>query len=749
MHKVFQSCCGVLLLAAASFPSAGQTVAPQSAGEAARWQQKTRAVTIARDLWGIAHVHGASDADAVFGMIYAQCEDDFHRVEVNYLNSLGRLAEADGQSALWSDLRQQLFIDPAQLKEQYARSPQWLRTLMIAWADGINFYLARHPQVHPVVLKHFEPWMALSFTEGSIGGDIERVDLKQLQAFYDRNGPAPAPPTVGKLEPDSLKEPGGSNGFAIAPANTRDHHALLLINPHTSFFFRSELQMTSDAGLNAYGAVTWGQFFVYQGFNDRAGWVHTSSGVDAVDTYLETISGSGPYRYRYGNEERPVRSRNVLLRYKTSNGMASRTFTTYATSHGPVMGERDGHWVTIQLMQRHVRALEQSYLRTKARNYTEFAKTLDLMGNSSNNTVYADADGTIAYWHGNFIPRRDTHFDYTNAVDGANPATDWHGLLTMNEVPHLKNPASGYLFNVNDSPWNGAGPSSLKKSDFPAYVEMGIESARGLHAERVLSGQKEFTLPKLRDAAFDSYLPWFARTVPPLLVAYDALTPDDPARSLLAPQIKALREWNLRWAEDSIPTSLAVFWGSELLRTSAAPAAAASIPSEDWVATRLPAAQMITALSSASARLTADFGTWQTPWGTINRFQRLTGDIAQPFSDSAPSLPVPFVSSLWGSLAAFGAQPYAGTKRWYGTYGNSFVAMVEFGPRVHAIAITAGGESGDPQSPHFNDQAKRYASGELREVYFYPDQLKGHTETSYHPGEHKAPEPLLTQSKAP
>ena len=229
-------------------------------------------MNLVRDDWGIAHVHGTSDADAVFGMIYAQCEDDFHRVERNYLTSLGRAAEADGESALWQDLRQRLFVDPEELKSKYAQAPAWLKTLMDAWADGINFYLAGHPEVKPEVLTRWEPWMALSFTEGSIGGDIEKVELRQLQAFYDSHavhglGPAavseaaPAPRSQGGIE----REPSGSNGFAIAPSNTSTHHALLLINPHTSFFFRSELQMASDAGLDAYGAVTWGQFFVYQG----------------------------------------------------------------------------------------------------------------------------------------------------------------------------------------------------------------------------------------------------------------------------------------------------------------------------------------------------------------------------------------------------------------------------------------------------------------------------------------------------
>ncbi len=251
-------------------------------------------VTITRDDWGIAHVKGKTDADAVFGMIYAQAEDDFNRVETNYLTNLGRLAEADRAKArLWKDLRQRLFIDPAKLQADYASSPPWLKKLMQAWADGLNTYLKTHPETHPRVLTHFEPWMALSFTEGSIGGDIERVPLTQLQAFYDKKPIAMTLAERGLL----YRDPQGSNGFAIAPSHTRNKHALLLINPHTSFFFRSELQMTSDEGLNAYGAVTWGQFFIYQGFNAKAGWMHTSSGIDNVDEFAETIV-NGTYQLR-------------------------------------------------------------------------------------------------------------------------------------------------------------------------------------------------------------------------------------------------------------------------------------------------------------------------------------------------------------------------------------------------------------------------------------------------------------------
>ena len=700
--------------------------------ELTRWQSEAQRVTIIRDDWGIAHVYGKSDADAVFGAIYAQAEDDFNRVETNYLNSIGRLAEVEGKSKIYQDLRQKLFVDPEDMKAKYAASPEWLKALMDAFADGLNFYLYKHPDVKPRVIQRFEPWMALTFPEGSIGGDIERVKLKNLQAFYNKGGPVQA---AQSEDDDYLTEPSGSNGMAISPANTAGHHALLLINPHTSFYFRSELQMVSDEGLDAYGASTWGQFFIYQGFNDRCGWMHTSSGVDAVDEYLETIEKKGDrYYYKYGSEERPVIEKEIVVPYRTDRGLSQKKFTAYFTSHGPVIREQDGKWVTIQLMQKPIEQLTQSFIRTKAKSYKAYRETMELKANSSNNTIFADADGNIAYFHGNFIPRRDTRFDFTKLVDGSNPATDWKGLLSVDETPHLLNPKSGWLYNSNNAPWSAAGSSSPKQEDYPAYVETGSETARGLHAIRVLKDKKDFTLDSLIGVAYDSYLPWFETTIPALVKAWDAAPESDPVKSKVAGQIAILRKWDFRWSDDSVPTSLAVFWGSDLDSKQRGEWTRGSVSSFEYVATKLPPQQLLQSLAAASDRLTSDFGSWKTPWGNINRFQRINDDIAPHFDDAAPSVPVEFVSSEWGSLASFGARQYPDTKKWYGTSGNSFVAVVEFGEKVHAKAVTAGGESGHPSSSHFDDEAKRYSNGNLREVYFYRDQLKGHTEREYHPG---------------
>jgi acyl-homoserine-lactone acylase len=700
--------------------------ATREPSEMERWQQQAANVTITRDDWGIAHVRGKTDADAVFGMIYAQAEDDFNRVETNFINSQGRLAEAEGESAIWRDLRMKLFINPDTMKAKYQASPEWLKKLMVSWADGLNYYLATHPNVKPRVITKFEPWMALTFSEGSIGGDIESVSLQGIEQFYGKAAAVPASRDSLPLD----REPRGSNGIAIAPANTANGRALLLINPHTSFFFRSELQMTSDEGLNAYGAATWGQFFLYQGFNNRVGWMHTTSGADAVDEYAETISAKGDgFTYKFGSEERPVRAEKITVPYKSATGMQSKTFTVYRTHHGPVIREANGRWVTVSLMQDPVNALMQSYGRTKAKNLAEYKQVMALHGNTSNNTLYADADGNIAFFFTNFMPKRDPKFDWTRPVDGSDPATDWKGLHSFDEVPNAVNPASGFVYNSNDYPWDAAGKRSIDSTKFPAYIEKGrTQAPRGMHALKVLEGTKDLSIDKLiTNVAFDSYQPGFANSIPPLVAAWDALPDTSALKKKTAEQIGMLRKWDFRWGVSSIENSLAVYYSQAGGGGGGRRGGGGGTPSPE---------QLVQRLATASDTLASHFGSWKTPWGNINRFQRNDANIVQVFDDAKPSIPVGFSSATWGSLASFGARTYPGTKKMYGTSGNSFVAVVEFGKdSVRARAVTAGGESGDPSSKHFNDQAERYATGNLRPVYYYPNQLVGHTERTYKPGQ--------------
>ena len=696
-------------------------------------------MTITRDDWGIAHVHGQSDADAVFGMIYAQAEDDFPRIEANYLTALGRTAEADGEQAIWQDLRARLYVSEPELKAYYAKSPAEMQKLMNAWADGLNYFLATHPEVKPRALKRFEPWMALSFTEGSIGGDIERIKLDPLRDFYSSSPQLPTPTQPGSGERASVADPEkqASNGIAIAPGLTRDGHALLLINPHTSHYFRSEAQVSSDEGLNAYGASTWGQFFIYQGFNAHAGWMHTSSGIDNVDEFTEAVEQRGKGRcYRYGSSCNPIGVRPVTIRYRTSSGkLATRTFTTFFTHHGPVIRADNGRWVTFAMMNRPVEALQQSFNRTRMVDLASFMQVAQLKANSSNDTIFADDKGEIAYLHPQFVPTRDDKFDYTKPVDGTDPSTDWAALHRLSSLPNSINPPNGWVQNTNGWPYRAAGAYSPDAKYFPRYMDMVGPNFREDHALQLLTRSRGWTLEGLQAAAYDAFQPGFADMIPPLLLAYEMLPTADPRRERLAAPISVLRGWNFRWGVDSVAQSVAIYWGEALIAALHPPADEDKNTYMARISRDTTPEQKVAALDDAVTKLQRDFGRWQVPWGEINRFQRISPSIVPQFSDKGPSIPVPFAAAKYGSLASFEGRGPQVTKHIFGTYGNSFVAVVEFGPRVRAKAITAGGESGDPASPHFKDEAQRYASGALRDVYFYPDQLKGHTERVYKPGE--------------
>ena len=699
------------------------------------WREHAQRVHIIRDNWGIAHVYGKSDADAVFGMIYAQAEDDFNRIEHNYLVSLGWLAQAEGESALYSDLRARLFIDVGRLQQQYRAAPVWLKSLMDAWSDGLNYFLSTHSAVHPKVIRHFEPWMALSFTEGSIGGDIETIDLKQLEKFYGPATPPMAALPGAATDPVPEEFPGGSNGFAIAPKLTASGHAMLWINPHTSYYFRSELQMVSEAGLNVYGAVTWGQFFVYQGFNTHNGWMHTSYGGDAIDEYAEDLvkKPDGLY-YRYGPGLKKLRASVVSIPIKQAAGLDNRSFTVYHSHHGPIIRAENGKWIAIKLLQEPVPALSQSFLRTKTTDYASFRKTQDMRTDTSNNTVYADASGTIAYFHGNFIPKRDTSFDFTHPVDGSNPATEWHGPHAIADTITLLNPSNGWLFNSNNWPFSAAGEQSPKVENYPRYMWTKGENPRGPHAVEVLSKLRGATLDSLIAAGYDGHLTAFDILLPPLIHAYDALPGADPRRASLGEAIDMLRAWNRRTSADSVATAVAIFWGQGLIERNGAAARDADEPAYDYLVDKLTDDERLEGLSAGLAKLQQDFGRWRIAWGEINRFQRLTGDIVQPFDDARPSLPVGFAPSQWGALASFDSSKPRKTKKIYGSTGNSFIAAVDFGPTIHAKALMSGGESGDPSSPHFADQALMFSQGRFRDVLFYPEDVRAHAERSYQPG---------------
>ncbi|WP_299529649.1 acylase [Ulvibacterium sp.] len=700
--------------------------------EVRQWQAQAENVSIIRDDFGVPHIYGKTDADVVFGLLYAQCEDDFNRVEQNYIWATGRLAEVEGEEALYSDLRAKLFMTEAQAKANYEKSPEWLKKLCNAFADGVNYYLHTHPEVKPRLLTRFEPWMPMYFSEGSIGGDIERISIEKIKAFYESGMEIPEAAELEIQKKDAMAEPQGSNGIAISGALTQSGNPLLLINPHTSFYFRGEVHVVSEEGLDAYGAVTWGQFFVYQGFNEKTGWMHTSTYTDVLDEFKETIiSMDDKLLYQYGEELRPVKTSEIILKYKEGDRIREKSFPAYHTHHGPITHMENGLWTASAMMWEPVKALEQSYIRTKQNGYQGFRKMMDIRTNSSNNTVYADAEGNIAYFHGNFIPKRDTRFDYTRPVDGSNPETDWQGLHTVDENILLLNPGNGWIQNCNSTPYTAALGYNPKRENYPKYMSLDRENFRGVHAIDLLKDKKGYTLDSLIQLAHDPYLPAFAELIPGLIEASEGIdNPTEPFASAIA----ELRQWDFKTSKESIAMTLAHYYGTMYMENGNYPDGLSVMQLIDYFGNSSPKGERISIFTAVLNRLTADFGTWRMPWGEVNRYQRLNGDIYQPFDDDKPSIPIGFASGKWGALAAYGARYDNNTKKIYGTRGNSFVAVVEFGDTVKAKSIMAGGQSGDPNSPHFDDQALPYSNVEWKDVAYYKEDVLKRARETYTPG---------------
>lgn len=726
-----------LLLLCLPLEMAAQTF---TAAEITRWKKTAERITIIRDNWGIPHIYGKTDADAVFGLLYAQCEDDFKRVEMNYIEKLGRLAEVKGASKLYDDLLIRMIIDPKEAQHDYQKSPPWLKKLMDAYADGINYYLYKHPEVQPALLKRFEPWFPLLWTDGSIGAintaDLTAQDLSNLYGNGELSG---------AREP--ISEPNepltGSNGFAFAPSITASGHAILYINPHVTFYFRPEVHVVSEEGLNVYGAVTWGQFFVYQGFNEHCGWMHTSNYTDIADTYIEKIHlDKKQWYYTYEGKNKPVKQQKISLRYQLPDGsFQQRDIDALFTHHGPVMAKRNNRWLSMKANNRSLNGLIQSWQRTKARSFAEYKKTMDLLANTSNNTVYADKEGNIAYWHGNFLPIRDTQYDWTKPVDGSIAATEWKGLHPVAQSVHIYNPPNGWLQNCNSTPFTAAGTHSPSKAGFPAYMAPDGENFRGINAVRVLQEGNQYTIDKVIAAGYDTRLAAFEILVPALLRAFEHYpTPGDTLYDAIKAPITLLQDWDFRCSEQSVATTLAVEWGQRLIPAIQQ----AAMPDDEeadyvtrtkfFVETATPR-DLMRPLADAVRSLQARFNQWEVPWGEINRFQRISGDLEQAYNDAAPSLPVGFAPATWGMLASYAGRYFPGTQKRYGVNGNSFICAVEFGPRLKAKSLLAGGESGDPASKHFGDQALMYTKGQFKDVLFYKEDILQHIERQYHPGE--------------
>lgn len=712
------------------------TQAQFSAQEVDQLTKQAKGVEIVKDTYGVPHIYAKTDADAVFGLMYVQCEEFFDKVENSLVTRLGRTSEIEGESAIYRDLWTRMFIDSTQAVELYKKTPDWLKKLCDAHAAGINYYMITHPAVKPKLLTRIEPWMVLMNNVPAMGGS--NVSEGDFKAFY---GKEVAQVSTGSrsFTADPPKND-GSNGWALGPSRTKNKKAILFINPHAEYYGRIEVQMVSAEGLNSYGAPFLGQFNIFQGFNEFCGWMHPVSLSDAKDLYAEDVERkNGKLMYRYNGVWKPVDSTTTELRYKKGDSWATKKFVTYHTHHGPVVYATATRWIALKTYEPNIELLGMNWLKMKSRNLKEFTTAINARAMVGSNIVYADKAGNIAYWHGNFVPRKNPLLDWKRPVDGTTSATEWQGTHELTELPQYINPPNGWVQNCNSTPLYGTGELSASMLKLPTYMLPDGHTPRAVHAVRVLTPLKNATMDDVIMASYDTYLPSGERFVPSLIAAYNSVTVDS-IKTRLAQPIDVLQKWNFKTDTSSIATTLTTLWLEKIIQLDMARLPKPATTEEQYSLTNgaalttefLSPMEQLTALAQVVADLEKEFGTWQVTWGTANRFQRTTDK--EP-SDDKPSWGISATPGYMGSLNAYVSKKSPKTHKRYGVTGNTFVAAVEFGDKLRAKTILTGGASSDPASPHYTDQVNGYINGTYKEIYFYKDDVYKHAEKIYHPGD--------------
>jgi acyl-homoserine lactone acylase PvdQ len=696
-------------------------------------------VTIYRDEWGVPHIYGPTDASVVFGAAYAQAEDNWWQVEDNFVRAIGRGAELYGEESLLDDFLARGLEITRRSVEEYERAPANLRRLYDAYAAGFNHYLETHPEVERRILERVEPWHTLALIRfkyhhneylGYAGLRREQsqraLERARLGAGGSDGGRASAARALPSLawRPDARPPNGepllGSNEWAVAGSRTASGYPMLLINPHVSFFGLStytEVHLHSEEGLVFSGLTRFGFMLPYMGNNAHLGWAYTDNYGDHGDLYLEEFDAVAA-RYWYGDGWREATTWTETIDVRTDGGMEAREFRFTKTHHGPVLGlTDDGRLLAVRLAKLDEGGwFEQWYGMMRARSLEEWRAAAALLNVPYMNTMYADGDGNILYIYNHAIPVRSADYDWSRPVDGSDPETEWHGYHPLDELPQFLNPSSGYLQNCNSTPFMATDGIEVGRDDFPAYmVGRETDNRRAQNSRRALRELRDLTLDDFARAVLETRLIAADEWLDDLFAAFERLERDDPAAAApLAGPVAALRGWDRRAAKASVPTALFVRWSERVNPDRVR-------QTDRW----------LEALAEVVERLETDWGTWEVPWGEVNRIQRPDAGGHLPFSDSLPSLPVAGAPGWLGSVFTFHAERPEGGKRHYGMHGNSFVKVIEFGPTVQARSIFVFGQSGDPASPHYFDQAQVYSASAFKPAWFSREDVEAHAERTY------------------
>jgi penicillin amidase len=663
-------------------------------------------VTIYRDTYGVPHVFGRTDASTAFGFAYAQAEDNFWRVEENFIHALGRASEIYGEKTLDEDRLNHALEIPRLAQAEYARLDKHMRSLCDAFAAGFNYYLERHPEVRPRLLTKIEPWYTLAF-----------IRYNYFQNGFARDRSLRGTKLQTAAIDNDLKQHTGSNGWVVGPGKSASGNALLFINPHLPFFGPGQVyegHVHSDEGWNFTGYTRFGFPLPYVGHNENGGWVSTDNAADLTDVYFETFDDPArPLAYKYGNEYRVAIERVEEIRVKTATGLETRKFTMRKTHHGPIVAALEGKPLALRMAKFESDGwLREWYDMTRATSLAALKRAIAPLNMLFGNVMYADRQGNTWYIYNGAVPKRNPRFDWTRPVDGSDPDTEWQGYHTIDELPQLTNPKTGWMQNCNTTPFLLTSEGNPDQKQFPKYMVQEGDNPRGAISREILQSKTKFSFAEWTRLAFDTRVMNAGKRLPALISALEQHLDKDPRLREVRDE---LARWNQRSSNDSVAMTLFSLWHDRVSRDENK--------------------NLVTALTEVVDVLQRDFGTWKVTWGELNRLQRIDESKGEDFQDSRSSLAISGVNGNDGAVFTFYAAPSRGQKRRYGVAGGTYISVVEFGPRVRALSVHTYGASGDPKNKHYMDQAALYSRGEFKPAWFTLDEIRANLEAAYHPGE--------------